>query len=136
MHTLRRARARHCHTRGQRLRWIVEGALCPRAPAEYHANAYTTTAGIAHLAPILAGYEQTGVDEMRALQAPASLAGDWNAIADAAQTITDDTAKLGQYAKENNLKAAGRLFTADRGVQQHKLALAARDGFKDCSHAP
>jgi hypothetical protein len=110
-------------------------AICARMRAEYHANGYTTNASIAKLAPILAGYEQTGVDEMRALRPPASLTSDWNLIVDNAQSIATDTAKLGQLAKENNLKAAASLFAIDRRNQQRALTVAARDGFKECSLA-
>jgi hypothetical protein len=110
-------------------------AICARVHVEYHANGYTTPQSIARLAPIVAGYEQTGVDELRELRPPASMVSDWNLIVDNAQAIAQDTAKLGQYARENNLKAATPLFTADRQVQQRALATARRDGFKDCAKA-
>lgn len=102
---------------------------------EYHANGYTTTAAIARLAPRLAEDERKGAAELRALRAPASMASDWNTIVTSARAIAEDTAKLGRYAKENNLKAAAPLFSADRQSQQRALAVAARDGFKQCSRA-
>jgi hypothetical protein len=61
------------------------------------------------------------------------MANDWKQILDAAQRIADDTAKLGQYAKENNVKAEIPLYTADRPRQQQALATATRDGFKECA---
>jgi hypothetical protein len=107
--------------------------ICARVLAEYHGYGYTTQASVAHLAPILAGDEQTGVDELRSLRAPASMVSDWNTILDNAQTVVNDTAKLGQLAKENKLNQAASLFTADQQNEQHALAIAARDGFKECS---
>jgi hypothetical protein len=110
-------------------------AICARVHAEYHANGYTTSQSIAHLAPLVAGDEQTGVDELRALHAPASMVSDWNMIVDVDQIVADNTAKLGQYAKENNLKAATPLYTANLKRQKEALTAAARDGFKECAKA-
>jgi hypothetical protein len=107
--------------------------ICARVHAQYHANGYSTTQSIARLAPRVAAYEHAGVAEMRKLSPPASMASDWKQILDAAQRIADDTAKLGQYAKENNVKAEIPLYTADRPRQQQALAIATRDGFKECA---
>jgi hypothetical protein len=109
--------------------------ICARVHAQYHANGYTTAQSIAHLAPRVASYEQIGVSELRKLIPPASMAGDWKQIVDGAQTVAEETAKLGQYAKDNNLKAATPLLSSSLRRQQQVLAVAARDGFKECSRA-
>jgi len=70
---------------------------------------------------------------MRELKAPPSLVSSWNAILDNTEEVAEDTDKLGQYAKENNMKAATSLFTADSKKEQSVLAAAARDGFKECA---
>src|ERR1700729_1019990 len=84
-------------------------AVCAHVMVQYHANGYTTTQSIVSRAPRVAAAEQTGVAELRKLTPPASMASDWQQIVENAQTIANDTAKLGQYAKENNLKAATAL---------------------------
>ncbi|MGH2879520.1 MAG: hypothetical protein ACRDK4_07950 [Solirubrobacteraceae bacterium] len=109
--------------------------ICARVHVEYHANGYTTKASIARLAPILAGDEQTAVDELRGLRAPASMVSDWNMIIDNAQTTATDTAKLGQLAKEGKFDQAAPLFNANQQNEHRALAVAARDGFKECATA-
>jgi hypothetical protein len=110
-------------------------AICAHVHAEYHANGYTTTQSIARLAPRVASDEQVGVAELRRLIPPASMASDWKELVDNAETVADDTSKLGRYAKEDNLKAATSLFTVDRQREQQALAIAARDGFRQCAQA-
>jgi hypothetical protein len=110
-------------------------AICSRVHAEYHANGYRSIQDMARLAPRLASYEQTAVAELRKLTPPASMANDWRQIVAGAQTVASDTAKLGRYAKENNLKAATALYTASGQVERQALATARRDGFKACTQA-
>jgi hypothetical protein len=88
---------------------------------------------IARLAPQLAAYEQEAVVQLSKLTAPATIASDWKTIVTAAGTLAQNTAKLGEYAKANNLTAARALVSTSKKVQQQMLAVAKRDGFKDCS---
>lgn len=90
---------------------------------------------IARIVPKLASTEQAALAELSKLVPPAALANDWKTIIAGAQTLADNTAKLGEYAKANNLKAARGLITSSEKVQQQVLATARRDGFKYCSQS-
>jgi hypothetical protein len=113
---------------------LVAGAeaICKRLDMEYREYVYTTTASIARFAPRVAADEQIGVLEMRRLVPPASMVSDWNQLADIDEAIANDTDKLGEYAEEDNLKAAAPLYSAERRHHREALALATRDGFKAC----
>lgn len=96
-------------------------------------NTIKSQQDIARIVPKLASFEQSALAELSKLEPPASLANDWKTIIAGAQTLADNTAKLGEYAKANNLKAARHLIQASEKVQQQTLATAKRDGFKQCS---
>jgi hypothetical protein len=96
-------------------------------------NTISSQRDIARIAPRLASFEQTALAELSKLVPPMPLANDWKTIIAGAQTLADNTAKLGEYAKENNIKAAKGLISTSQKVQQEMLATAKRDGFKDCS---
>lgn len=88
---------------------------------------------IGRLAPQLAAFQQSAVAELKKLTPPASLANDWKQIVAGAQTLAVNTAKLGEYARSNNMSGARQLVSSSKSVQQQMLATAKRDGFKDCS---
>jgi hypothetical protein len=88
---------------------------------------------IARIVPRIAAFEQTALAELSKLVPPAAMANDWKTIIAGAQTLADNTAKLGEYAKANNIKAAKGLIAKSENVQHQMLATAKRDGFKDCS---
>jgi hypothetical protein len=96
-------------------------------------NTINNHADIARIIPRLASFEQTALAELSKLVPPASMADDWKMIIAGAQTLADNTAKLGEYAKANKLKAARGLITSSQKVQHQTLAIAKRDGFKECS---
>lgn len=98
-------------------------------------NSINSKQDLARVVPRLASFEQKALADLSKLVPPASLANDWKTIVTGAQTLADNTAKLGEYAKENNIKAAKGLVTDSQKVQQAMLATAKRDGFKDCSEA-
>ena len=115
---------------------IAKGdVICASVHTNYHANGYSTPQSIARLAPRVAAYEQAGVTEMRKLIPPPSMVHDWQQIINGDQAVAVATAKFGQDAKENNLKAATPLIAAIRRPQEQALAIAKRDGFKNCSQA-
>lgn len=112
-------------------------AICRRVNARLSSanNTIKTQQDIARVAPKLSAFEQAALAEMSKLVPPAALAEDWKVIVTGAQTLADNTAKLGEYAGSNNLKAARTLIATSQKVQQRMLATAKRDGFKDCSQA-
>lgn len=110
--------------------------ICRRVNAHLASsnNTIKTQQDVARLAPRLAAFEQTALVELSRLVPPASLADDWKTIVAGAQTLADNTAKLGEYAKSNQLKAAKSLIVSSQKIQSQMLAIAKRDGFRDCSH--
>jgi hypothetical protein len=87
---------------------------------------------IARVAPELASFEQTALTGLSKLIPPAELANDWKQFVAGAQTLAENTAKLGEYAKSNNLKGARGLITSSEKVQQQMVATAKRDGLTAC----
>jgi hypothetical protein len=87
---------------------------------------------IARVAPELASFEQTALTELGKLVPPAELANDWKEFVAGAQTLAENTAKLGEYAKANHLKEAKSLITSSEKIQQQMVATAKRDGIAAC----
>jgi hypothetical protein len=108
-------------------------AICKRVNAKLKASKISSKQDIARVVPQLAAYEQQALADLGKLVPPASMANDWKTIVAGAQTLADNTAKLGEYAKENKLKAARGLITTSEKVQRQVQATAKRDGFKECS---
>jgi hypothetical protein len=108
-------------------------AICGRINAQISAHPYRTRQAIARLASQQAAYEHAAIAELSALVPPVSVAADWKQIIADARTLADDTAKLAVYAKANNLKSGFALVSSDAPVHARMLALAKRNGFKECS---
>jgi hypothetical protein len=108
-------------------------AICSRVNAQLASTAIRSTHDYARLLPQVAAYEQTELAELGKLTPPASMASDWQQILASTRTLAGDTAKIAEYAKSNNLKAARALLTTATTAQQQMLATAKRNGFKDCS---
>lgn len=107
-------------------------AICKSVTAKLASKTISTQQDIARIAPELAGFEQSALAELGKLVPPAELANDWKQFVAGAQTLADNTAKLGEYAKANNLKAAKGLITSSQAIQQQMVATAKRDGLKSC----
>jgi hypothetical protein len=108
-------------------------AICRRINKKLSSTTIKTQQDIARIAPQLATYEQEGLAELSKLIPPASMANDWKMIITGAQTLADNTAKLGEYVKSKDLKTARALITETSKVQQRTVAIAKRNGFKDCA---
>lgn len=107
--------------------------ICARVNAKRASSTIRSREDYARLVPPLAAYEQTAVAELGKLIPPASMASDWKQVVAGAQTLANNTAKLGEYAKANNLAASRTLFSTDAKAQEQMLAAAKRIGFKDCA---
>jgi soluble cytochrome b562 len=92
----------------------------------------STVQQIAHLAPELASFEETALVELGKLIPPAELESDWKTFISGAQTLAENTSKLGEYAKANNLKNAKALIKSSTTTQQRMVTIAKRDGLKEC----
>jgi hypothetical protein len=107
-------------------------AICKTVTSKLTSKTIKTQQDIAHIAPELASFEQTALSELSKLVPPAALENDWKQFIAGAQTLAENTAKLGEYAKANNLKAAKGLIASSVAVQHQMVAIAKRDGLKAC----
>lgn len=111
-------------------------AICRRVNLKLGATSsqVKTQNDLARLAPQLSSFEQGALSELSKLNPPSDLAGDWKKILADAQTLADNTAKIGEYAKTNQTAALRNLDTASEKVQQDLVATAKRDGLTDCEN--
>jgi ABC-type dipeptide/oligopeptide/nickel transport system ATPase component len=107
--------------------------VCRRINRKLSSITIKSQQDIARVAPKLAAYEQEALTDLTKLVPPMALANDWKEIVAGAQTLADNVAKLGEYAKSNNIKAARPLIASSSKIQQRIQAIAKRDGFQDCS---
>jgi hypothetical protein len=87
---------------------------------------------LAQIAPGVAADEHQAVDQLRGLKAPAALAADWQQMLHGMQQLADDTTRLVQNAKANDLKAVESVTSSGRVVRQRLTAIANRIGFTYC----
>lgn len=106
--------------------------ICKTVTAKLASKTIKSQQDIARIAPELADFEQTALTDLGKLVPPAELESDWKQFVAGAQTLAENTAKLGEYAKSNNLKAAKGLILSSEAVQKQMVATAKRDGLKDC----
>ncbi len=110
-------------------------AICARTNAELYASPVTKAQGYAIVAPQYAVYFRTETAELSKLTPPTPMANDWRQIVGGFQMVSEDLAKVGENLQKHAAKAAGSLFTAANTTREHIIAIAARDGFKDCARA-
>lgn len=107
--------------------------ICKQVNDKLKSQTINSRQELVHAVTRIASTEQAALAELSKLVPPAGLADDWKTIIAGAQTLADNTAKLGEYAKANRLNAAKSLIASSQKVQQQMLAIAKRDGFKYCS---
>ena len=107
-------------------------AICKTVTAKLASKTIKTRQEIARVAPELAAFEETALAELGKLVPPANLANDWKQFVAGAQTLAENTAKLGEYVRTNNAKAGRSLIASTTSVQQRMVAVAKRDGFTAC----
>ena len=81
--------------------------ICKTVTAKFSTKSPRTVQDIARVAPELAGFEQKALSELSKLVPPADLESDWKQFVAGAEMLAENTSKLGELAKANNLKAAG-----------------------------
>jgi hypothetical protein len=111
-------------------------AICKIVSAKLATKTVNSVQGIARTAPELASFEQLALNELSKLVPPATLESDWKMFIAGAQTLAENTAKLGEYAKSNNLKGAGPLITSSEATQHRMLLIVKRDGITSCEKVP
>lgn len=115
-------------------------AICNRAKAKRASVKITTQQKITKQQETgramsqVAAYEHAAAAELAKLTPPTSMAGDWNQIVAATQTLAADIVRVSEYAKANRLKAAsGLIFPAIGEAERQIVTTARRNGFKDCA---
>jgi hypothetical protein len=111
---------------------VKADTICRSVTARLTKNAIKTQQDIARVAGELASFEQSALTKLSKLVPPAELADDWKQFIAGAQTLAENTSRLGEYAKANKLKASRGLITSSQATQQKMTAIAKRDGLKDC----
>jgi hypothetical protein len=84
----------------------------------------------------LAGFEQTALVELGRLVPPQALEADWKSFVAGAQTLAEDTAKVGEYAATKNTTAGKQVISSAESTQKQMAAIAKRNGFKACEQVP
>jgi hypothetical protein len=107
-------------------------AICKSVTAKLAGHTVQTQKDIARVATELASFEQSALTDLSKLVPPAELANDWKQFVAGAQTLAENTSKLGEYARANNLKGARGLITSTEAVQKQMVTIAKRDGLKSC----
>jgi hypothetical protein len=107
-------------------------AICKTVTAKLAGTNIKTQQDIGRVAPELASFEESALAQLSKLVPPADLAEDWKKFVAGAQTLAENTSKLGEYAKANKLKQARGLIESSQQVQQGMVTIAKRDGLKSC----
>ncbi len=107
-------------------------AICKTVTAKISSKSISTEQQISQVAGELAGFEQTALANLSKLVPPAELEADWKKFVSGAQTLAENTAKLGEYARAKNLKAAKALILSSENTQKQMTEIAKRDGLSAC----
>lgn len=107
-------------------------AICKTVTAKISSKSASTEQQISREASELASFEQTALANLSKLVPPAELETDWKLFVSGAQTLAENTAKLGEYAKTKNLKAAKGLIVSSEATQKQMVVIAKRDGLTAC----
>jgi copper homeostasis protein CutC len=83
--------------------------------------------------PQVAAYERAEISALTKLAPPASMSSDWTEILAGNRTIAENTAKVAEDMKVNNVRGAHALLVASTQAQLQMSATAEHDGFKDCA---
>lgn len=111
-------------------------AICMNVTAKLPKKSIKSVPEIADTAIELASSEQGALTELSKLVPPAELESDWKAFVAGAEKLAENTAKIGAYAKSNDLKGASDLITNSERTTQQMTEIAKRVGIKECEHAP
>lgn len=111
-------------------------AICKSVGAKLANKSVNSIQGIAQTAPELASTEQGALSELSKLVPPATMEADWKTFITGAQTLAENTAKLGEYAKSNNLKSARTLIVSSEATVKQMTAIAQKYGIKNCEQVP
>jgi hypothetical protein len=110
--------------------------ICKTVSTKLPTQTVNNVQGVARTASQLASFEQTALTELSKLVPPADMESDWKTFTTGAQKLAENTVKLGEYAKSNNLKGARGLIATSEATVRQMTAIAKRYGIKNCEQAP
>jgi hypothetical protein len=119
-----------------RSQWLAEGdAICARAKAKTSALSINSVPDFARVYPQIAVYNRAEAAELSKLAPPATMTHDWTRIVNNIKLHAKYVSEVAQHVRAKEEKAAGKPFHLAVVVLEEQLAIAKRDGFKQCSIA-
>jgi hypothetical protein len=116
-----------------RTEFIAAGeTICAHLNTQLTASPSNLSA-IGRVLPQAAAYERTEYDELSKLVPPASMTSNWKKFLDGTRQWSEDSAKLGEFARAHKLTAAGPLAVATKNAHEQLAHLAKQAGFKECA---
>jgi hypothetical protein len=117
-----------------RTAWIAKAdAICAHANTKIEANTIKSTQEFATILPQVALYDKTEAAELSQLVPPPSKTNDWKQIVDGLQLFGEYTSRVAEYAQAKNFAAAQPITLQGEKTHKQFVAIAKRDGFKDCA---
>ncbi|HEX3391142.1 MAG TPA: hypothetical protein VHS55_01110 [Solirubrobacteraceae bacterium] len=115
---------------------IKADSICRTVTAKLEAaskgESASTPRQLEHLTAKVSGFEQKALTELTALVPPATLEAEWKRFVNGAQTLAEDTAKVGEDVASKNTAAGKAAISQIGATQKQMVAIAKRNGFKDC----
>jgi len=108
-------------------------AICFGINARRSSTKLSVREDYVQLVPPLAAYETTALVKLNKLVPPAAMAGDWNQILADARALIEATAAVGREFTNNEVPQAEASILVAETAGQKMVAVARRDGFKDCA---
>jgi hypothetical protein len=110
--------------------------ICKSVSAKVAGKSANTIQEVARTATELSSSEQSALNELSKLVPPAAMEADWKTFIAGAQTLAENTAKLGEYAKSNDLKNARTLILSSEATVKQMTAIAQKYNIKGCEQVP
>jgi hypothetical protein len=111
-------------------------SICRTVTAKLEATSKGASAStpqqLERLTAKVSGFEQKALTELSALVPPPALEAQWQRFVSGAQTLAEDTAKVGEYAASKNTTAGRAVISQIEATQKQMVAIAKSSGFKDC----
>lgn len=111
-------------------------AICKSVSGKLAAKSVNSVQSVARTAPQLASIEQRALTELSKLTPPASMESEWKTFIAGAQMLAENTAKLGEYAKNNDLQSARSLIVSSEATVKQMSAIMKEYGIDDCEQVP
>lgn len=111
-------------------------AICRSVSGKLATKSVNSVQDVARTAPQLAAVEQGALTELSKLVPPTSMESEWKTFIAGAQMLAENTAKLGEYAKSNDLESARSLIVSSEATVKQTSAIMKEYGIKGCEQVP